>query len=256
MINLTFFNDFKNIAFLVAFFALGFTIIYLYHILINKVPAKWLCDYNEKPTEELLGTRFVYDKKSIVLSIVTGLCFSYLYMTYGKSPILTIGFAIFIALLLPIAMCDAKYRIIPDQFTIAVAVVAIAFAIYDCFFGFKIFNENWYDPILGAVIGGGALIVIDIIGSLVFKKEAIGFGDIKLLAAIGFFAGKNNVTYILLITIFVAFFHFIYLLFFKKSSFDSYLPLGPYICIGTIIFILFYFQIIDATVWYFHLLGI
>lgn len=43
----------------------------------------------------------------------------------------------------------------------------------------------------GLVVGGGALIAIGALGKLVFKRDAMGFGDVKLLAAGGGFVGPG-----------------------------------------------------------------
>lgn len=43
----------------------------------------------------------------------------------------------------------------------------------------------------GLVVGGGVLIAIGWLGKLVFKRDAMGFGDVKLLAAGGGFVGPG-----------------------------------------------------------------
>ena len=43
----------------------------------------------------------------------------------------------------------------------------------------------------GLVVGGGSLIAIGALGKLVFKRDAMGFGDVKLLAAGGGFVGPG-----------------------------------------------------------------
>ena len=41
----------------------------------------------------------------------------------------------------------------------------------------------------GAVAGGGVLLAVGLAGSWIFRKEAMGMGDVKLLATIGAFLG-------------------------------------------------------------------
>ena len=55
--------------------AAGFALTMLAYFIINKIPAKWLCDYNETPSPELLsGQRVNYKKSGIILSFVTAIC--------------------------------------------------------------------------------------------------------------------------------------------------------------------------------------
>ena len=98
-------------------------------------------------------------------------------------------------LLLQIGIADKKYMIIPDQFVIALAVTAL---------GFIPFQASYLSPLYGALIGGGSFLFIGILGQSILKKEAMGFGDVKLLTAIGLLAGTKGVIIILFLTIFAS----------------------------------------------------
>ena len=63
-------------------------------------------------------------------------------------------------LLVQIAMADRKYMIIPDQFVIALAVTA---------FGFIPFQDSFRFQLLGALAGGGSLLVVGLIGKYSFS---------------------------------------------------------------------------------------
>jgi leader peptidase (prepilin peptidase)/N-methyltransferase len=51
---------------------------------------------------------------------------------------------------------------------------------------------SWYDSLLGILAGGGIILVVGYVGKWVFKKEAMGDGDVKLMAMIGAFLGGNS----------------------------------------------------------------
>lgn len=169
----------------------GILLTWLSYFIINRIPAAWLCDYGETPSPELLsGRRVKYAGSGIVMSIITAVCLVLCRLQFNK------GFTIYFVLLsliiilsLMIAVCDIKYTIIPDQFTAALAVLCILVSVYDIVRGFGILHKSWWSPIAGAAIGAGVMIAIDIIGMIIYKKTGMGFGDVKLFAAIGILTG-------------------------------------------------------------------
>ena len=48
---------------------------------------------------------------------------------------------------------------------------------------------QYYAPFAGAAIGAGTMILIDLIGMLIYKRTGMGFGDVKLFAAVGLITG-------------------------------------------------------------------
>ena len=100
--------------------------------------------------------------------------------------------ALFFTLLLGIALTDARKYIIPDQFTVGGLVIGVALA----------FAPGGISPLqsaLGAVLGFAVLWVIAVLGEAVFRKPAMGGGDIKMMAMVGAFLGPPGV----LLTIFL-----------------------------------------------------
>ena len=100
---------------------------------------------------------------------------------YGLEPqaFRAIGFLTF---LLAIAVTDARFYIIPDRLSLGGAVLGVALAILP---GAPTLAES----VIGAVIGGGALWLVALLGTMAFKKEAMGGGDIKMMTMIGAFLG-------------------------------------------------------------------
>ena len=100
--------------------------------------------------------------------------------------------ALFFTLLLGIALTDARKYIIPDQFTIGGLVIGLALA----------FAPGGISPLqsaLGAALGFAILWIIAVLGEAVFRKPAMGGGDIKMMAMVGAFLGPPGV----LLTIFL-----------------------------------------------------
>lgn len=185
---------------------LGFALTWLAFYIINKIPAAWLCDYNEAPSEELLsGKRVNYAGAGIVTSVIAAASLVLCRLQFNKGfDIYFICFALIIMITLMIAVCDIKYTIIPDQFTVAVAVLGLLISIYDLIRGFGLLHTAWWSPLAGAALGAGVMIFIDVIGMIVYKKDGMGFGDVKLFAAIGLLTGFPGTIYAFLISLITA----------------------------------------------------
>jgi leader peptidase (prepilin peptidase)/N-methyltransferase len=114
---------------------------------------------------------------------------------------------------------------------------------------------RWWEPIaqtgwvggllgsiLGLLVGGFVVWIIRIVGSYAFGREAMGMGDVHLMAAVGAVLGPGTVTVAFFLAPFFGIIHAIYLLFSRKGR---ELPLGPYLALGTAAAMVFYCQIAD-----------
>lgn len=187
-----------------ALFGILFT--WLYYKVINKIPASWLCDYNETPSPELLsGKRVNFAGSGIFMSVATAAALILCRLQFNKGyDIYFAAFALIVIISLMIAICDIKYTIIPDQFTVALAVTGLAISIYDLVRGFGILHSAWWSPVAGAALGAGVMILIDLIGMLIYKKEGMGFGDVKLFAAVGLITGFPGTIFAFIISMITA----------------------------------------------------
>lgn len=227
------------------------------YILLNKIPAKWLCDYDEDPGEELLGQRYNFKQSGIITSALFAITLALNFVTFGYS--LYTVFTILIAwALLLITLSDGKFTIIPDQFTALLAVFCLGFAVYDLF-TYQVFVDKWWSILLGAVCGGGFIMVINLLSVLIFKKLGMGFGDVKLMLAIGLIMGFPRIFLMILTAVVVAFVYVIFLVIKKiitKSDELGYFPFGPFICTAAILNIVLYSQVNSLVDMYLGLIGI
>jgi leader peptidase (prepilin peptidase)/N-methyltransferase len=100
--------------------------------------------------------------------------------------------ALFGTLLIGIALTDAREYIIPNEFTwggLAIGLVLSAGAGLD----------SLVASLIGAAVGFGILWLVGVVGTWAFKEEAMGGGDIKMMAMVGAFLGWQGV----LLTIFL-----------------------------------------------------
>jgi peptidase A24A domain protein len=83
--------------------------------------------------------------------------------------------------------------------------------------------------------GGGIFLLITVIGGIFYGKEAMGFGDVKLMGALGLFFGLSNIVVITLVSFLIGAILSIVLLITKIKKSDEYIPFGPFIVIATFI---------------------
>lgn len=94
--------------------------------------------------------------------------------------------AVFTTLLFAIALTDVRTYLIPDELSIGGMLIGLTLSLLPG--GLTPLNA-----FLGAFAGAGLLLGVAWVGSLVFGKEAMGGGDIKMLAMIGAFVGWTGV---------------------------------------------------------------
>lgn len=131
-------------------------------------------------------------------------------------------------LLIPITIIDLQHYIIPDELTITFLIVALAAS-------FMPGDTTPFKAILGVLAGGGSLYAIGWIGKIVFRKgEAMGGGDIKLLAMFGALWGPKTA----LLTIFFGSLYgtlgAIVLLSLRRLNSDHRIPFGPFLALGVL----------------------
>lgn len=184
----------------------GFLLTALAYFVINKIPAKWLCDYNETPSAELLsGKRVSYIKSGIIVSVAVSLALAMCRLQFNRGQdIYFVLLAVIMFFAVMIAVSDFKYTIIPDQFTVALGVAGLALSTYDIVSGRHIIHGNWWSPVVGALIGAAVMILIDLLGMWIYKQDGMGFGDVKLFFAVGLFTGFSGTIYALILSIIMA----------------------------------------------------
>jgi len=90
--------------------------------------------------------------------------------------------SIFLTILLGIALTDARTYIIPDQFTLGGTLAGLALAPMAG-------GPEPAEALIGAAVGFGLLWLIAGLGRIVFGKDAMGGGDVKMMAMVGAFLG-------------------------------------------------------------------
>jgi leader peptidase (prepilin peptidase) / N-methyltransferase len=116
-----------------------------------------------------------------LIELATALLWGYLAWRQGFGLEALRG-AMFGTILLGIAMTDARAYIIPDEFSLGGLVLGILFAL-------AAGRQALGTAVLGAAVGFGLLWLVAVAGQWYFKQEAMGGGDVKMMAMVGAFLG-------------------------------------------------------------------
>ncbi len=154
----------------------------------------------------------------------------------------------FIASLIALTLIDWEHFILPDRITYPLIVVGLLFAFllpeHFCLFQWKRFVEfnRWWGlvySLIGLAAGGVSIWAIGLLGKKVFKKEAMGFGDVVLMAGVGAWQGWQMVLLAIFLGALSASVFYLPLIAIKKAKWDSKLPFGPYLALGSLLTLFF-----------------
>lgn len=202
----------------------------------------------------LLGGRCRHCQERIslkypVIELVTGVLWFATYYRFGLS--LEVIYALFfITVLILLAAIDFDTKTIPNK----ILLPAIGLSILSLLMYFAslttppiVASMDATGALVGFLAGGGFLYVVAMLGPLIFKKEAMGGGDIKLAAFMGLYLG-GYVMLALFIGFFLGAVVGIVLVSRNRQSGQAMIPFGPFLAAGSIITLFF-----GPQMWYAYL---
>ncbi len=134
-----------------------------------------------------------------LIELVVGLLWLATYLNFGLT-FTALRIAVLVTVLLGIAVTDAKHYLIPDGFTVFGLLWVFGTALASLFTGDVKPFAGAYEALIGACAGAGAIAIAGWLGEAALKKEAMGFGDVTLMAVVGAAVGPNRA----IITVFLA----------------------------------------------------
>ena len=90
------------------------------------------------------------------------------------------------------AVTDARHYLIPDGFTVFGLLWVFVTALIGTMLNQASPFADPYDAMIGACAGAGAIAIAGWLGEVALKKEAMGFGDVTLMAVIGAAVGPGR----------------------------------------------------------------
>lgn len=127
--------------------------------------------------------------------------------------------------LITLATIDAKTQLLPDDITLPLIWLGLAVNTFAVFTPLE-------DAVVGAIVGYLSLWVIFWAYKLLTGKEGMGYGDFKLLAALGAWMGWQALPMIILLSSVFGTLIGVALIIFKAKDSQAAMPFGPYLAIA------------------------
>lgn len=151
----------------------------------------------------------------------------------GLQPWTFVAIAIVYALI-ALSVIDLQHMIIPDRFSLGLIVLGLAVAWMN-----PNFSGVWWQREVASLIGGSVglfgVLAIALIGTWIFKKEAMGGGDVKLMGGVGAIIGWEGVITTIVFASFFGLVYAIFLMIFKGKKGGDAIPFGPFLSLGALI---------------------
>lgn len=163
---------------------------------------------------------------SLLVTIVLGIefvCFQYSILKIIRYLILSMG-------LFFIAWIDGNSKRIPNQSLITLFILRTIVLLIECI----VYKEMWMSFIIsfasGFIIAGGMFLLCYLL-----TRGAVGAGDVKLFAVLGYFLGNGAVFTVVFVTVLLAAGYSTVRLILKKTGMKEEIPFAPFIFIGTVV---------------------
>ena len=172
-------------------------------------------------------------KSNIILSIIVSLIYIALLYKFGigktfLNNLNLIKCLILTPMILSAFIIDYKEQIIPNRLNLTIFETGLVLL-----FAAGVFNVNIaISMFFGMIAGGGVFLLITLIGGLIAGKEAMGFGDVKLMAGLGLYFGLANIVLVTLVSFLLGAIISIILLVTKVRKTNEYIPFGPFIVLA------------------------
>lgn len=144
------------------------------------------------------------------------------------------GFIILVPMLTSAFLIDYKLQIIPNRLTLTMCEIGLIFSFLRGLNNINVAIEMW----AGMIFGAGIFLLLTFLGNLIFKKETMGFGDVKLMGALGLFFGWRSIIAITILSFFIAAIYSLVLIIknkIKKQDVEEFIPFGPFIVIASFV---------------------
>ena len=184
---------------------------------------------------------------------LTGILFAVVYLAHGTAAGSAVGHVVImemiLALLIVASAVDLEFLIIPDEISLfgILGGLAAGLLLPQLHVGSATHHtfssltglahlDGLIGACIGAGVGGGLTLLAAVVGALVFRKEAMGIGDAKLMAMVGAFMGWKVAVLGFLLAPFFGLIYGVPLLLLKD---EHVMPYGPFLSSASVLVIIF-----------------
>lgn len=133
---------------------------------------------------------------------------------------------------------DFDHMIIPDRVTIGGIIAGLILSpLIPSLHGEATALGGFVAALVGFAAGGGILWLVGVFGKMIFRKDAMGFGDVKLLGGLGALLGWRAVLFIIMVSSILGSAVGIGLILARRKEWQSRVPYGPYLALAAVIWI-------------------
>ncbi len=174
------------------------------------------------------------DFRYFIVELITGLSFLLIFYLYGIT-ITTLLLIVLMIFFVIIFYIDLDHFIIPNGLTFPLMIIGFLKS-FDPNINLNLF-PNYVDSLIGGLFGYILIWGIITLYMKIRKKEGMGLGDAKLLAAIGFWFGWYSIPYVIFLSSLSALVVSLPGLINKSKNMSSQIPFGPYLIFGTVAYL-------------------
>lgn len=181
-----------------------------------------------------------------LVELITAAIFIALYYKFGLS-VPFFAFAYLLTILIAILFIDIDHRIIPNGLVLAGLAGGLAVFVCNCISPMpEVFGDTkWWTPLAGLLPGSVFLLVVAIVGSIIYKTDdAMGMGDVKLMAPIGLFLGWRLCLIALFISVIIGGLLSLLLVVTGLKKRKDTVAFGPFIVAGTFITVMWGWELL------------
>ena len=153
---------------------------------------------------------------------------------YGPNDLNTAKYIILTPMIISAFYIDYKRQIIPNRLTLTLFEVGMVFTFIQ-----GMSNTNIVVTMIEGLFAGGLIFLsITILGGIIFGKETMGFGDVKMMGALGLYFGLQGIIAIAILAFLIAALYSVGLLIIQKlrhKELVEYIAFGPFIVIAALI---------------------
>jgi leader peptidase (prepilin peptidase)/N-methyltransferase len=180
------------------------------------------------------GTRI--DARYAAVEFITGVLFLSLWLCFP--PVDAIVYAVMCSGLIAACLIDLDHFIIPDRFTLGGCLVGFAAsAVHPEIMGEDTALHGFSWSLASAIGGALVLLAIGWLGTLIFRKEAMGMGDVKFVAAICSFLGLTSLIWTITVSSLIGAVLGVGLILWQRGAWGTRIPYGPFLGLAAIAWI-------------------